>query len=81
MTKYLLFDLDGTLLPLDTDSFIPTYVNSITRYFSRVIEPKLFAHQLMASCFEMIKNLDPTLTNEEKYMADWSRAGRVNALI
>lgn len=71
MTKYLLFDLDGTLLPLDTDSFIPTYVNSITRYFSRVIDPKTFSHQLMASCYAMIEDLDPARTNEEKYMADF----------
>lgn len=71
MTKYLLFDLDGTLLPLGTDRFISTYVKSITRYFSKLIDPKLFAHQLIDSCYAMIGNLDPNQTNQEKFMADF----------
>lgn len=80
MTKYLLFDLDGTLLPLDTDSFIATYVNSITRYFSHLLEPRFFAKQLLASSYGMINNLDPGLTNEEKFMADFfSKIGREHA--
>lgn len=71
MTKYLLFDLDGTLLPVDTESFISTYVKSVTRYFSRLIDPQLFSRQLMASSYAMIGNLDPGLTNQEKFMADF----------
>lgn len=77
MTKYLLFDLDGTLLPLDTDKFVPTYMNSITRYFGRLLEPRSFAQQLMASSYVMINNLDPELTNEQKFMADFfAKIGR-----
>ncbi len=80
MTKYLLFDLDGTLLPLDTYDFITTYVNSITRYFSHMLEPKSFAQQLVASSYAVINNLDPELTNEEKFMADFfGKIGRDQA--
>ncbi len=71
MTKYLLFDLDGTLLPVDTENFIPAYVKSITRYFSRLIDPQRFSRQLIASSYAMIGNLDPGLTNQEKFMADF----------
>lgn len=71
MAKYLLFDLDGTLLPVDNDTFIPNYVKSITHYFSDLIEPSFFARQLMDSTYTMITNLDPTLTNEQKFMADF----------
>lgn len=67
MAKYLLFDLDGTLLPLDTEAFIPVYLESITRFFSPHMEPGLFQKQLMASTYAMIGNLDPQPTNEEKF--------------
>ena len=80
MTKYLLFDLDGTLLPLDTDQFVPSYIKSITRYFSRLLEPSFFAQQLMASSYAMINNLDPEHTNEQKFMNDFfAKIGRDQA--
>ncbi len=82
MTKYLLFDLDGTLLPLDTDQFVPSYIKSITRYFSRLLEPSFFAQQLMASSYAMINNLDPEHTNEQKFMNDFfAKIGRDQAII
>ncbi|NLY53274.1 MAG: HAD family hydrolase [Firmicutes bacterium] len=71
MVKYLLFDLDGTLLPLDTDHFIASYIRSISGFFSHLIDPRRFGKQLIESCYAMINNLDPTLTNEQKFMADF----------
>ncbi len=71
MQRYALFDLDGTLLPMDTDRFLEQYVRSITPHFSHLVDPGLFSRQLMASSYATIGNPDPALTNQEKFMADF----------
>lgn len=71
MQRYALFDLDGTLLPMDTDRFLEQYVRLITPHFSHLVDPRLFSRQLMASSYATIENPDPALTNQEKFMADF----------
>lgn len=71
MTKYLLFDLDGTLLPMDTDRFLEQYVRLVTPHFAHVVAPQLFSRQLMASSYATIANPDGQQTNQEKFMADF----------
>lgn len=69
MPKYMLFDLDGTLLPMETDLFLEQYVRLITPYFAHLVEPKLFSRQLMASSYATIGNPVAELTNQEKFIA------------
>ncbi len=71
MQQYMLFDLDGTLLPLDTDTFLDQYVRLITKHFAAEIDPQLFARQLMASSYAMIGNKDGKHTNQAKFFADF----------
>lgn len=60
----VLFDLDGTILPLDGDDFERTYLTSITQKVSHLIEPKEMAKALWKSSEAMIKNTDTSKTNE-----------------
>jgi len=67
LLKALLFDLDGTLLPLDFDLFVKKYFQMVATYFENVVETKLFLKHLMLSTEAMIKNTG-SLTNEELFM-------------
>ena len=69
--RYILFDLDGTLLPLDTDEFLQAYVKRISAHFAKALDPALFAKQLLASSYATISNVTPGITNKEKYFADF----------
>jgi len=42
MYKYILFDLDGTLLPLDIDVFVQKYFEAVTPFFKDFVEPEVF---------------------------------------
>lgn len=68
--RYLLFDLDGTLLPLDTDKFLGGYLQLIGKFFADVVEPNRFVRQLMASTQVMIGN-SGQMTNQEAFIADF----------
>lgn len=62
-----MFDLDGTLLPLDFDVFIRKYFAAVTPFFKDIIAPEVFFKNLMASTEAMIKN-QGDLPNEEVFM-------------
>lgn len=67
MYKVILFDLDGTLLPLDMDVFIRKYFEAVTPFFKGVVEPGVFLKNLMSATQDMMKN-QGNLTNEEVFM-------------
>ncbi|MFZ7102247.1 MAG: HAD family hydrolase [Peptococcaceae bacterium] len=67
MLKAILFDLDGTLLPLDLEIFVSKYCAAIGSYFASKVEPKLFIKELMSATEVMINN-SGELTNEEVFM-------------
>ncbi len=67
----VLFDLDGTLLPMDLEVFTKAYLGKITATLSaHGYEPKTLAHTIMKSTYEVIKN-NGKKTNEELF---WERA-------
>ncbi len=72
--KTILFDLDGTLLPLDTDLFVQKYLEKLSIKMSRYLEPKIFIDKLLKATEAMIINLDDK-TNEEVFIEhffnDW----------
>ena len=69
--KALLFDLDGTLLDLDMETFLPAYFQALTRRFGQLVDPQQFVDHLVASTAVMMaskirkkpmrKSLWPTL--------------------
>lgn len=70
MTKTILFDLDGTLLPIDIEEFVKSYLVSISSFCAHMVEPKYFTGTLLKSTGIMLRNEGP-LTNEEAFMADF----------
>lgn len=67
--KAILFDLDGTLLPMDTDQFFERYFRLLIPRFAQLLEPKVFYQKVVEATGAMINNLDPALTNEAVFDA------------
>lgn len=67
MPKTILFDLDGTLLPIDTDAFVRQYLKALAGHAGHLVEPGLLARQVMASTEDMIRNTDMALTNAQVF--------------
>ncbi|MDW7650248.1 MAG: HAD family hydrolase [Bacillota bacterium] len=67
MTKAVLFDLDGTLLDVDMEYFLPHYLKRLAAHFAGLVEPETFVPGLLASTQAMIENLDPDVTNKEAF--------------
>ena len=65
--KAVLFDLDGTLLPMDQDYFVKTYLGLLgKRLAARGYEFEKFAKIMWAGVGAMVKN-DGSCTNEEAF--------------
>ncbi|MBE6562561.1 MAG: HAD family hydrolase [Ruminococcaceae bacterium] len=66
-TTTLLFDLDGTLLPLDQDEFIIEYFRLIAEYLTkRKPDADKYINAVKQAVFGMMKN-DGSCTNEELF--------------
>ncbi|MBM7094393.1 HAD family hydrolase [Bacillus sp. H-16] len=64
MVKVILFDLDGTLLPMDTEAFVENYIKELAPRVAHIMDPKQFVQALWAGTEAMIKNKDHQKTNE-----------------
>ena len=65
--KAVLFDLDGTLLPMDQDVFVKAYFSGIAAKLSSFgYESKALIDAIWLGTIEMIKN-DGRITNEEAF--------------
>lgn len=63
--KAVLFDLDGTLLPMDLEVFIKGYFGALTKAMAtRGFEPKRFSKALLAGVNAMLDNKSE-MTNED----------------
>ncbi len=64
--KAILFDLDGTLLDVDLDKFIPQYLNLLAQSVAHIIPPKKFISKiLMAS--KAVEENNGKHTNDDVY--------------
>lgn len=70
MKKTFLFDLDGTVLPMDFNKFMELYFYNIGKYFKDLVDPTLMPKLIMASTEKMIK-INDGRTNEEIFMTDF----------
>lgn len=71
----IIFDLDGTLLPMDTELFMKIYFEEMGKHFADLIDPRELINHVWASTRSMITNLDHK-TNEEVFMTDFE--SRIN---
>jgi len=67
----ILFDLDGTLLPIDMVLFEKLYFEELSKYFSDIISPRELAKNIWSSTKIMVQNTEYK-TNEEIFMADFT---------
>jgi len=67
MRNTILFDLDGTLLPMDFQVFMKLYFENMEKYFYSYDKPKSMFEMVMASTEQMIKTNDGR-TNEDIFM-------------
>lgn len=69
MHKTILFDLDGTLLPIETDEFLRQYMKALAAHARHLIPPQQLVGQVWESTVAMIRNTDPARTNAEVFAA------------
>lgn len=67
MIHAVLFDLDGTLLHVDTREFIEAYTRLLAKWFADRVEPGRFVRQLTEATRAMMNNRDPSRTNREVF--------------
>ncbi|HEY6104080.1 MAG TPA: HAD family hydrolase [bacterium] len=63
----MLFDLDGTLLHIDTARFVEAYTRLLATWFARWIPPDAFVSHLLAATWKMTENRDPERTNKQVF--------------
>ena len=67
MIKTVLFDLDGTLLPMDQKEFTDAYFGALTKKLSaHGYDARVFSETMWKGVAAMMKN-DGTRTNEERF--------------
>ena len=73
MIKNILFDLDGTLLPMSQDEFVECYMKLLVRYFIlRGIAPDTLTGAIWKGVSSMVQN-NGIRTNEEVFWDCFSR--------
>jgi len=65
--KYLLFDLDGTLIKFDLNTFIQNYLRLIQNSFSHVVFAKSVPEWILGGTDEMLTSVK-TITNKDKFL-------------
>lgn len=71
--KTVLFDLDGTLLPMDQDVFVQAYMGGMAKKMApHGYDPKALISSIWTGTGAMVKN-DGTATNEEVFWACFSK--------
>lgn len=74
MIKAILFDLEGTLINVDSANFIRNFVGILAPRFAHLLSPDKFSKQLLKS-LESVENEDrPEQTNMQTLYDDFSKA-------
>lgn len=69
----VLFDLDGTLLPLDVEEFTKAYFTELCKKLSPVIAPEILPKLIWDSTEYMVNNLEENKTNMEAFFEDFQK--------
>ncbi len=73
LTRTALFDLDGTLLPVETDFFLKHYMDAVAECFTGLMSREAFDKALLGATYETINNLDPSMENLEAFAVSFTR--------
>ena len=65
--KFLLLDLDGTLLSFDLNTFISEYLRLAQQHFSHILTAKSVPEWIMAGTNIMLTSVE-TITNKDKFV-------------
>ena len=72
MIKTVLFDLDGTLLPMDQDEFVKAYFGLLAQKLApHGYDPRELIGAIWSGTKAMVKN-DGSMTNEQAFWADFA---------
>ncbi|UMZ74502.1 HAD family hydrolase [Natranaerofaba carboxydovora] len=71
MYNAVMFDLDGTLLPIDTENFIEKYIQLITNKAKTIMDSNEFMDRFLMSTNKMIEENNPLRTNQEVFMKEF----------
>ena len=63
----LVFDLDGTLLPFDHETFMKGYFRALVPVIAEYVDTEQIAHQILQSTEDMVRSEDPQQTNLEVF--------------
>jgi len=69
--RAVLFDLDGTLLDLDMETFLPVYLSALAPRFASFLPPERFVRELLRSTGAMVANRDPERTNRQVFCEEF----------
>jgi len=69
----VLFDLDGTLVDLDMDRFLPVYLDALGRFLSDRLPAETLVEAVLAATSAMIADVDPGVTNEQAFWREFAR--------
>ncbi|MBS4536918.1 HAD family hydrolase [Clostridium sp. D2Q-11] len=75
MKKYkaILFDLDGTLLPMDMDEFMNGYFKELTGEINYDVSPEIFKRYIWQSTMDMITSIEKEKTNQDVFFESFSK--------
>jgi HAD superfamily hydrolase (TIGR01549 family) len=71
--KAVFFDLDGTLLDLDFNSFLPLYFQALSTNFSSLFPSSFLIPAIMKATEKMMFNGNPKLTNREVFWEEFEK--------
>src|SRR5699024_10496008 len=73
MINTFLFDLDGTLLPIDMKKFLNIYFSEMSKKLSDHIAPDKIIDYVWTATREMVKNTDSSLKNMEVFSGHFTK--------
>lgn len=71
MINTILFDLDGTLLPMDTELFIKKYFKALSLKLKKYFTPEEVTKHMWSSTKYMMKNMEIEKTNRDAFFEDF----------
>lgn len=67
MIDTILFDLDGTLLAMDTQEFIEGYFKALSIKLAEYVDPEILTKIIWSATLAMIENVDKNKTNQDVF--------------
>jgi len=74
LIQAILFDLEGTLINVDTTDFMRNYLGILAPRFANLLSPDKFSKQLLRSMETSQSDIKPGQTNMQTFYDDFSKA-------